>query len=285
MELIVQTSVNMLILSVMYILVALGFAFLFNMLGILNLAHGAIYMIGGYIGYFFIVGLGINNWIALIITVIILAALGIFLEKFCFRPFAGDFNRVLMVCIAIILILQTSVNLMVGTKIMAIPSFIEGVFRAGPISLSYERIATFIIGIVLLILIMWLVERTKWGQQMQAISQERTGSILQGISIRQISAFACALGCGLAAIAGCLMGAYLRLSPFMGDLMLIKVLIIVILAGVGSLKGIIIAGFILGALNSVLPVFLGGAISDALYIAIVIILVLVRPYGFFGREA
>jgi branched-chain amino acid transport system permease protein len=132
---------------------------------------------------------------------------------------------------------------------------------------------------------MWLVERTKWGQQMQAISQERIGSVLQGISIQHISAFACALGCGLAAIAGCLMGAYLRLSPFMGDLMLIKVLIIVILAGVGSLKGIIIAGFLLGALNSVLPVFLGGAVSDALYIAIVVVIILIRPHGFFGREA
>jgi branched-chain amino acid transport system permease protein len=86
MELFVQTVVNVLILSSAYILVSLGFAFLFNMLGILNLAHGAIYMVAGYLAYAFIVGLGMNHFFAMALAVIIVAALGLFLEKFCFRP-------------------------------------------------------------------------------------------------------------------------------------------------------------------------------------------------------
>ena len=284
LDLVISTIANMLILSSMYILAALGLAFLFNMLRILNFSHGAIYMIGGYIGYLFIVGMGFNHWAALFLATLIVAAFGVFLEKFCFRPFTGDFNRTVMVCVAVVVILQTTVNIMVGTKMMAIPTFVEGVLKAGPVFISYERIVTFGIGVVLLGAIIWFVKRTMLGKQMQAIAQHRLGASLQGIKIHRISALAFALGCGLAAVAGCLMGAYLRLSPFMGDLMLVKVLIIVMLAGAGSINGIIIAGLVLGALNAVLPVVISGAASDAVIIAIVVVLMLIRPQGFFGYE-
>jgi branched-chain amino acid transport system permease protein len=284
MDLAVTTVVNILIFSSMYILAALGFAFLFNMLRILNFAHGAVYMIGGYVGYIFIIGMGFNHWVALLLATLIIAAFGVFLERFCFRPFVGDFNRIVMICVAIILTLQTSVNIIVGNKTMAIPSFAEGVFEAGPVLISNERILTFAIGAVLLGVIIFFVNRTKLGQQMQAIAQHRGGASLQGININRISALAFALGCGLAAIAGCLMGAYLRLSPYMGDSMLVKVLIIVMLAGAGSFSTILITGLILGALNAALPVLISGAGSDAIIIAIVVVLLLIRPQGFFGYE-
>ena len=285
MELAVTTVVNMLILSSMYILTALGFAFLFNMLRILNLAHGAIYMIGGYIGYIFIFALGINHWVSLILATLIVAAFGIFLERFCFRPFVGDFNRTVMICVAIVVILQTTVTIMVGNKTMAIPSFAEGVFQAGSIPISYERIVTFAIGAILLVAIIWFVNRTRLGQQMQAIAQHRGGAALLGIDIYRTSALAFALGCGLAAVAGCMLGAYLRLGPHMGDLMLVRVLIIVMLAGAGSIGGILIAGLILGALNAALPVLIPGAASDAVIISVIVVLLLIRPQGFFGYEA
>jgi branched-chain amino acid transport system permease protein len=284
MELAVATIVNMLILSSMYILTALGFAFLFNMLRILNLAHGAIYMIGGYVGYIFILALGFNHWVALLLATLIVGAFGIFLERFCFRPFVGDFNRTVMICVAIVVILQTTVTIMVGNRTMAIPPFAEGVLRVGLASVSYERIVTFAIGAILLGVIIYFVNRTKLGQQMQAIAQHRLGASLQGIDIHRVSALAFALGCALAAIAGVLMGAYLRLSPYMGDLMLVRVLIIVMLAGAGSISGILIAGLILGTLNAVLPVVIAGAGSDAVIIAVVVVLLLIRPQGFFGYE-
>jgi branched-chain amino acid transport system permease protein len=283
-ELAVATSTNFLILSSMYILVALGFAFLFNMLRILNLAHGAIYMVGGYIGLSFILMLGFNQWIALLLTVLIIAAFGVFLERFCFRPFVGDFNRIVMVCVAIAVILQTAVNIIAGTKTLALPPFVEGVFRAGTFSVSYERIVTFAVGAILLGLVLWFVNRTKWGQQMQAIAQDTEGAYLQGINVHRISALACFIGCGLAALAGCMMGAYLRLGPYMGDLMLIKALILVIMAGVGSISGILVTGLVLGALDAALPVLVPGAASDAITVGIVIVILLIRPQGFFGYE-
>jgi branched-chain amino acid transport system permease protein len=284
MELVVATVTNLLILSSMYILVALGFAFLFNMLGILNLAHGAIYMLGGYIGLAIISAMGVNQWAALIISALVVGAFGIFLERFCFRPFVGDFNRTVMICVAVIVILQTSVNIIVGTQITSLPPFAEGVLDVGLVSISYERIVTFAIGALLLGAVTWFVNRTKWGQQMQAISQDIQGAFLQGINVHRISALASFVGCALAAIAGCLIGAYLSLGPFMGDFMLVKVLMLVILAGAGSISGIFIAGLVLGALDSVLPLFTSGAASDAIAVGIVVVLLLIRPQGFFGHE-
>jgi branched-subunit amino acid ABC-type transport system permease component len=284
MELVVSTSINVLVLSSMYILVALGFAFLFNMLGIINFTHGAIYMVGGYLGFLFVSALGFNPWLAMLLSTVIIATFGLFLERFCFRPFVQDMNRLIMVCIAIVVILQTTVNIIAGTETASIPAFAEGVLGVGSFSVSYERIITFVIGAVLLGAVIWFVNRTKWGQQMQAISQDRLGASLQGINIHRVSGLASFIGCGLAAVAGCLVGAYLNLWPFMGDLMLVKVLILVILAGVGSLWGIIITGLILGGLDSVLPVVTSGTASDAIAVSIVVVLLLIRPQGFFGRE-
>jgi branched-chain amino acid transport system permease protein len=284
MEQVTTMIINTLVLSAMYILVSLGFAFVFSMLGIINLAHGSIYMVGGYIGFAFIQALGFNPWAALLLSTVIIAAFGIFLEKYCFRPFVGDFNRTVMICTAITVVLNTTVNIIAGTEIQALPPFIEGVLRTGPVSVSYGRMVTFAIGAVLLAAIIWFVNRTKWGQQMQAIAQDTEAAYLQGINVHRISAFSCALGCGLAAIAGCLIGSLLNLGPFMGDFMLVKVLMVVILAGIGSIGGVFIAGLALGALNSILPLLTSGAISDAIIVAIVVVLLIIKPKGFFGHD-
>lgn len=284
MEQVATTTSNVLVLSSIYILVALGFSFLFNMLGILNLAHGAIYMVGGYIGFALARIVGLNVWLALAVSTIIVGAFGLLLERFCFRPFAGDFNRTVMICTAITVALQTAVNIIAGTKTLALPPFAEGGVNIGAIFISFERMVTFGIGAVLLLATMWFVNRTRWGQQMQAISQDATAAALQGISVKRISGIASAVGCALAAIAGCLVGAYLNLGPFMGDLMLVKVLMVVILAGAGSISGLFITGLALGIIDGVMPVLTNGATSDAAAVLIVVVLLLIKPQGFFGHE-
>jgi branched-chain amino acid transport system permease protein len=269
----------------MYILVALGFAFLFNMLGLLNLAHGAIYMIGAYIAFILIAALGFPFWASIVLATVVVALLGVLLERICFRPFVGDFNRSVMICVALTVLFQTLVNIMAGAKTLALPPIARGIFRFGLISLSYERIITFIIGFILLVAFVLFVNKTKWGQQMQAIAQNTDGASLQGISVHRISALASALGCGLAALAGCLMGAFMGIGPFMGDQMLVKALMLVILAGIGSIGGIFLAGLLLGTLNAVLPLLTNGAASEATAVAVVVVLLLIRPKGFFGHEA
>lgn len=119
---------------------------------------------------------------------------------------------------------------------------------------------------------------------MQAVTQNREGAALQGIRFSQVAAIACAVGFGLAAIAGVFMGSLYNLTPFMGDITLIKVLMLVILAGVGSFRGIFYVGALMGVLYGALPVVLNGALVDALASILVLALLVIRPQGFFGHE-
>jgi branched-chain amino acid transport system permease protein len=285
MAIVVQTIANVFVLSAIYILVALGFSFLFNMLGILNLAHGALYMVGGYTGYYLIQATGMNNWLAIILAALLMAVVGMIIERLCFRPFVGDFNRLIMITVALSVILSTFINVLVGTKVQNLPPLIAGTLKVGGVSISYQRIGIFCIGAVLLGATMWFVNKTRAGRQMQAIAQNIEGAALQGIRIHRLSLIAAGVATGLAAIAGCLMGSYLTLGPYMGDIMLVKALVLVILAGAGSIGGIFITGFFLGALDGVLPVIVTGSQSDAIAMVVVLVLLLLRPRGFFGHEA
>ena len=284
MELLGTSVVNMFVLSSMYILMALGFALLFSIMGILNFAHGAIYMVGGYICYQFAGEYGLSPWTSLLLSVLIISSFGLILEKFCFRPFFGNMNRTIVVCIALIVIIETTVNIAVGTYIRSIPSFAAGIIRVANVSLSLDKLITFVTGGALLWGMILFINKTAWGEQMQAVAQDVEGAILHGISVNRISALACFIACGLAAVSGSLMGAVFSLSPFMGDYMLVKAVQLVILGGIGSIGGILFAGLIIGGLDATLPLYVSGATSEAIGLGIIILLLLFRPQGFLGRE-
>lgn len=284
-EIAAQTVVNILMLSAIYILVALGFALLLNVLGILNFAHAAIYMVGGYICYELTVAVGLNQWVSLLISTVTVGFLGFLIEKVFFRPFLRDMNSIVIVTLALIIILEATVNVTVGSYVRRIPSFVPGVLRAGGISVSGDRLATFVIGSLLLLSAIFFIKKTKTGLQMLAISQDLDSAALQGIRIPRIFGVTTAVSCALAAVAGSLMGAVLSLSPLMGDYMLVRAIEIVILAGIGSIGGVLIGGLILGALDATLPLFIGGSATDLIGLSIVIVLLLLRPQGLFGHEA
>jgi branched-subunit amino acid ABC-type transport system permease component len=130
----------------------------------------------------------------------------------------------------------------------------------------------------------WFINNTKTGLQMRAIAEDLQGATLQGINIHRISAIATVIACGSAAVAGGLLGNYLGLSPTMGDEALAKALILVILGGLGSMTGIFYAGLLLGAMDAILPLYFNGPIYEVISMGVVIIILLIRPKGFLGRE-
>jgi branched-subunit amino acid ABC-type transport system permease component len=284
-ELLAQVAVNALMLSSMYVLMALGFALLLSVMRVLNFAHAVIYMGGGYICYQLAVVYGLNQWVSLLLAATVTGLFGLFLERFCFRPFFGDVDRTIVMTLALIIIIESAVNILVGTQVRSLPAFASGVFRAGGISLSAERLVTFIISTSMLLVLIFFIQKTKTGQQMLAVSQDSTGALLQGINIYRISAVATVIACALAAVAGSLMGAIISLSPYMGDHMLVKAIEIVILAGIGSIGGVLGAGLILGSIDATLPILISGSATDALGLGIVILILLFRPQGLFGHEA
>jgi len=284
-ELLAQVALNALMLSSMYILMALGFAILLGVMRVLNFAHAVIYMGGGYICYQLAIVYGLNQWLSLMLAAIIMGLFGLFLERFCFRPFFGDVNRTLVMTLALIVIIESVVNILVGTQIRSLPAFASGIIRTGGVSLSVERLVTFIISAALLLVIIFFIQKTKIGQQMLAVSQDDTGAVLQGINIYRVSAVATVIACALAAVAGSLMGAIFSLSPYMGGHMLVKAIEIVILAGIGSIGGVLVAGLILGTIDATLPILMSGSASDVVGLGIVILILLFRPQGLFGHEA
>lgn len=284
MELLFEIMVSALLLSSMYVLAAAGFALVLSIMNILNFAHGAIYMVGGFLCYEFSVGYGLNQWLALALSAASMALFGLFLERFLFRRFYGDFFSTIIVSIAVIFVLQTTINLTVAVNVRALPTFAPGSLNLGNTTISMERLVTAAIGVALLAAMVVFVRVSRTGQQMLAVAQDAEGAALQGIRIHRLAAIAMAAGCATAAIAGSFMGAVFDLNSTMGDLILVKVMQVVILSGIGSLGGILIGGLVIGSVDSILPLFTTPAITQAVGVAIVIALLLVKPQGLFGRE-
>ncbi len=284
MGLIPNIVVNTLVLASMYILASLGFAFIFNMLGSVNLAHGAFYMLAAYITYYLCAKAGMNNWLAMLLSAIILAALGVLMERFVFRPFQKEFDRVVMVSVAIMTMLQQLAVQVSGSQTISIPAYGNGSINLGFMLLSYEKLITFAVGLVLLIITLFMVYRTKLGMQMEAISQDRMGAALQGIPVNKVSALVCGMGFALAAVAGSMMGAYQQVSSNMGDNINVRILMLVMLAGAGSMNGILITGFLMALLDSICPIIWDSYTASSIACSAVVVLLLIKPKGFFGHE-
>lgn len=276
--------VNALVLASMYILASLGFAFIFNMLGSVNLAHGAFYMLAAYITYYLCAKAGLNNWLAMLLAAVILAAVGVLMERFVFRPFQSEFDRVVMVSVALMTMLQQLAVQVSGSQTISIPAYGSGSIDLGFMLLTNEKLITFAVGLILLLVTLFIVYRTKLGMQMEAISQDRLGAALQGIQVNKVAMLVCGMGFALAAVAGSMMGAYQQVSSNMGDNINVRILMLVMLAGAGSMNGIIITGFLMALLDSVCPIIWDSYTASAIACSAVVILLLIRPKGFFGHE-
>ena len=154
----------------------------------------------------------------------------------------------------------------------------------GSTQISPDRLVVLAICTVLLVALTVFIQKTQVGQSMLAIAQDHDAAALQGVNANRISALAFAISCGLAGLAGGLVGSILVLHVGMADIMLVKVIAVIILAGIGSIGGIWAGGLILGALGALGPYFLSAVVSDTLGLGLIIAILLIRPQGFFGQE-
>ena len=284
MEFFTQTIINGFVLASIYILVALGFALIFSVMQVLNFAHGAIYMVGAYVCYFWSTVIGFPPWAAIILSAAVLALFAALLERFGFRFLEKDFNRTLMFALALIVLLQTGADVTVGGYVKRVPSVLPGLMRIAGVTVSKERLIACVIAVCLLIAMNLLIRKTTLGKQMLAVSQDRVSAALQGINPHFISGVAFCLSSALAAVAGGLMGSIISLNTYMGDAMLVKAITLVIIAGMGSIGGLVVSGLIVGFVDAILPIFIGGAGGDVVALGFAILILLIRPQGLFGQE-
>jgi branched-chain amino acid transport system permease protein len=284
LALLAQSILNGLAAGWVYVLVAVGLTLVFGIMNIVQFAHGEIYMLGAYFSYFLIKSCGFSFWEALPLTAIVIGLLGIVLEKFFFRPFRGSFEPSIIVAVGLMVLLQTVAVVGFGTSTKSMPGIIPGVLTVRGITLSWDRLLATLFGIVLVSALFLLIQKTKIGQAMVAVSQDPYAAALQGIDVNRISAVAMVLGCALAAIAGSLIGSIFGTSPFMGTSAITKGIAVIILGGLGSIPGAVAGGLILGLIDGLVPPLLSPTMAGIVGFGVIIIVLLLRPQGLFGHE-
>jgi branched-chain amino acid transport system permease protein len=267
-----------------YILVALGLTLVLSIMNIVQLAHGEIYMIGAYGVYYITTSLGLNFFLALVISTLLMGGLGIVLERLCFRPLRGQFDRAAIASIGLILILQNVVLSIAGGDPRSYMGPFTGVLKILGVAISWDRLSIVLFGFGLVAALFLFIRMTKTGQAMLAISQDRDGAALQGINIDRISMVAMFLGCALAAIAGALVGAIFSVSPTMGGFALMKGIAVIILGGLGSIPGAVVGGLIIGLIDGIMPILTTTHIAGLIGFGAIIIILLFRPQGISGHE-
>lgn len=279
-----QDLLNGLASAGIYILIALGLTLILGIVGIVQMAHGEMYMLGAYFVYFFATSLGLNYFVALVVALILVGLFGVILERLFLRRFRGDIEGALICTMAFILILQTAVKGVAGPSYKSIASPATGVVKVLGARLSWESLLVIIVSVVLVLVLIFFIKGTRTGQAMVAISEDIVGARLMGVNVDRVSAIAMFIGCALAAAAGGLIGAIFSLEPFMGGFALTQGITVIILGGLGSVPGAIAGGLILGLIDGLLTPQISPTFASIVGLVLVIVILLVRPKGLMGHE-
>lgn len=289
----VDLLVNGLITGLFYALMAIGLSLIFGILRVVNFAHGEFYMVGAYIYSIIAIAIGVPVWLALPCAFLGGAAIGWVTERTLMRPlYAGYTSWGLMrdeyaviVTFGLSLFLINLVDKLIGPYAFRGPVLIEASrITIGPILISGHRLTAAIIAILLIIVTTALIRWSFWGKQIRAVAQNRLGASLAGIDTARVSSIVFMLSGGLAAFAGALLSPVINASPDVGAFPAIKSYIIVVLGGMGSVPGAIIASLLLGAIESFGAVYLSFAYRDAFGLGLLILFLLFRPQGLFGEK-
>ena len=278
-----QGVINGLALGWIYVLMALGLTLIFGIMHIMQFAHGEIYMIGAYVVYYITAFFKLPLFLATALSMVIMAVVGLILERFLFRKLKIDWLSAVVATTGLTLILQSGAVVIFGLYERSIPLMAHGPFNITGIIIPKDRVVAVVVAVILGLVLFFFLKITKYGQAMVASAQSPEGARLQGIGPDKMAALAMALGCALAAAGGTLAGSLFALSPFMGLPPLVKGLTIIVIGGMGSLPGAFLAGMILGLIDGVVPILFGHAWAAIGPLLLVIIILVIKPEGFFGH--
>ena len=284
---------NGLIYGCFYALMAVGLAMIFGVLKIVNFAHGEFYMVGAYTYVLVALKLGISPWIALPLAAVAGAALGWVVERTLMRPlYAGYGSWAIMkdeyavvVTFGLSLLLINLVDKVVGPYPYRGPVLTEtSVFMLGPVRLNGQKVIAAAVSAALLVGLALFIKRSLWGRQIQAVAQNRLGASLAGIDATRTTSLIFAISGLLAALSGALLSPLINPSPDVGAFPAIKSYVIVVLGGMGSVWGAMIASLLLGVLESFFAVYVSYDYRDAFGLMILMAVLLVRPQGLLGEK-
>ena len=282
--------INGLSLGSVYAIIALGYTMVYGIAKMLNFAHGDVIMIGAYIALLTMSQAGMSPVIAVIAAVIVCTVLGVVIERVAYKPLrnASSSLAVLITAIGVSYLLQNIALLVFGANTQTFPSVIKwnGITIAdGQLNISGVTIVTIAACLIIMIVLMTFVQKSKPGQAMRAVSEDKDAAQLMGINVNGTIALTFAIGSALAAIAGVLLcSAYPSLTPYTGAMPGIKAFVAAVFGGIGSIPGGFIAGLLLGNIVILGRAYISSQMADALVFAVLIIVLLVKPTGLLGKK-
>lgn len=282
--LLAQAVVNGLVLGMLYMLMAVGFTMAFGIMRVVNFAHGEFYMIGAFTAFYLVTSLNLPFLLALAVATAGTAALGALLERLVFQRFYGDELNGMIVALGLSVVLQNLALIVWGPTARTLSSPFGGVLSVGPLTFPWERLFALSAALVIVLAFWLLMARTQIGRAMRALAQDKEVALMQGVRANRVYPLAFALAVGLAAVAGVLMAPIFSVSPFAGHTPMLKAFVVVILGGLGSIPGAVLGGLLLGSIESLSGTLLGATTADILQLALVIGLLLFRPWGLLGQR-
>jgi len=288
-----QQLVNGLSLGGIYALIALGYTMVYGIVRLINFAHGEVLMLGAYAGYFVLTNSAeltpVTILLAFLLAMTLCAILGVVIDFLAYRPLRNS-PRInsLITAIGLSILIQNVVRVIpfMGPNPRVFPTLVSGqALQLGGVSISAIQLIVMAVSLSLMLVLTFVVDFTKTGKAMRAVSYDMKAASLMGISVNRIIAFTFALGSALAAAGGLLFAAaYPQIDPTMGTLPGLKAFVAAVLGGIGSIPGAMLGGILMGVAEALTKGFISSQLSDAVVFGILIIILLVRPAGILGKN-
>lgn len=288
-----EQFINGLTVGGIYALIAVGYTMVYGGIGLINFAHGEIYMLGAFVAWTLITVFGLPLYLAFALTILICAALGVLIDIIAYRPLrAAPRLSALITAIGMSLFLQNLARIIWGARTKrfpdeAIPAYLyQTAISLGDLKLSYLKIAIFLVTITIMLSLYLIVQRTKVGTAMRAISQDKTAASLMGINANRVISFTFALGSGMGGCAGIIVGMYYNaIYPTMGYIAGVKAFAAAVLGGIGNVPGAMLGGLLLGVGETFGAAYISSGYSHGIAYAIMILVIIFRPSGLLGRRS
>lgn len=281
--------INGISLGSIYAIIALGYTMVYGIAKMLNFAHGDIIMVGAFTTFTVVSTMGGNPIVGILAAVVVCTVLGVTIERVAYKPLRGTSPlAVLITAIGVSYLLQNVALLIFGsnskqfTSVVTIPAL---KLADGQLSISGVTMVTIISSIVIMVVLTTFINKTKIGQAMLAVSEDKGAATLMGIDVNRTIAVTFAIGSALAALAGVLLcSAYPSLTPYTGSMPGIKAFVAAVFGGIGSIPGAMLGGIILGVIENLSKAYISSQLSDAIVFSVLIIVLLVRPTGILGKQ-
>lgn len=283
-----QQMINGLSLGSIYALIALGYTMVYGIIKLINFAHGDIYMLGAFTAFYATTFFHLNFFVALIIAMLLCGVLGVVIERIAYKPLRHATRiTALITAMGVSYVLEYTTQYFAGSEVKTFPTDLldNTAFSLGGVRITMMQIYIFVITIVLMIILTYIVSKTKMGRAMRAVSVDEDAAKLMGINVDTTISFTFFLGSCLAGVAGVLVGVYYNsINPLMGMTPGLKAFIAAVFGGIGNIPGAMIGGLFIGIAETLVTAYGSSLYKDAIVYVILILVLILKPDGLLGKN-